>query len=195
MKRIGLIITAAGNSARFGGDKLGCSIDGVPMLERCLRLYAQEPLGARFCVRVVVMQSFRTEAAQLAQTLGYTVVYNDLPEEGMARSVRLGTEMMQKEQVDGAMYSVADQPYLKAETPQRLLDAFERAPDRIVAPCAEGHRGNPVVFPQDLLPLLAELEGDVGGSRVIRRNLERLQTVAVPREELTDIDTKAEVKK
>lgn len=195
MKRIGLVITAAGNSARFGGDKLGCSIDGMPMLERCLRLYAQEPLGARFCVRAVVLQSFRTDTARLAESLGYTVVYNDLPEEGMARSVRLGTEVMQKEQVDGAMYSVADQPYLKPETPQRLLDTFESMPDRIVAPCADGHRGNPVVFPRDLLSSLSELEGDVGGSRVIRRNLQRLQTVTVTREELTDIDTKAEVKK
>ena len=57
-----------------------------------------------------------------------------------------------------------------------------------------GQRGNPVIFPADLLGELAALTGDTGGGMVVKRHRERLLLVAAdsPRE-LFDVDTPADL--
>ncbi|MBQ5986469.1 MAG: nucleotidyltransferase family protein [Clostridia bacterium] len=186
--RIALVLLAAGNSRRFGGDKLQTPIDGVPMLLHALRLYTEEPLQERFCARILVTQQSRKSLAEEAERLGYTVVWNDAPEDGISRSIRLGTEAAKRSDPDGVLYSVADQPYLKADTVRRILDTFAVTNTQIVAPSFEGKRGNPVVFPKTFLPDLCALSGDVGGNVIIKRHPECLHIVAATERELMDID-------
>ena len=104
---------------------------------------------------------------------------------------QIGGEAAQDAQPRGLLFGVCDQPYLTRGTLLRLLAAFDRAPERIVAPCHAGRRGNPVIFPARFLPELGALSGDVGGSAVIRAHPEAL--LLVPAEdgrELADIDTR-----
>jgi CTP:molybdopterin cytidylyltransferase MocA len=88
---------------------------------------------------------------------------------------------------------VADQPNLKASTVEQLTKAFEREPDCIWAPEAGGKRGNPVLFPASLFEELLNVTGDRGGRQVIAAHEDLLRTVAVPPEELRDIDTKEDM--
>ena len=187
--RIALVLTAAGSSTRFGGDKLAYPIDGKPMLMHALELYAR--LSDRFSVRVIVLKPDAKERKEAALRLEYRVAENPHAERGMASSVVIGTEEALKSEQDGILYAVGDQPHVREETVLQLLSAFERDPDRIVAPIANGRRGNPVLFPKSLFPELLSLSGDVGGSQVIRRHGDLLTTVEVPAEELRDFDTRA----
>ena len=41
--KIALVLTAAGSSSRFGGDKLAYPIDGKPMLLHALELSEKDP--------------------------------------------------------------------------------------------------------------------------------------------------------
>ena len=52
--KIALVLTAAGSSSRFGGDKLAYPIDGKPMLQHALELYTR--LEDEFCMRVAVLK-------------------------------------------------------------------------------------------------------------------------------------------
>ena len=52
-----------------------------------------------------------------------------------------------------------------------------------------GVRGNPCIFPARFFPELTALEGDRGGSAVIRQYPERYLAVDVPPEALADVDT------
>ena len=189
-RRVSLVVLAAGQSLRFGGDKLKHEIDGVPMLLRALRLYAA--LSDRFCRRTVVLCPERACFQAEAEALGYRVVYNDRPADGQSRSVRLGALDAMQANPDGILFSVADQPYLTAKTVTAILDRFDGAPDRIVQPAANGRRGNPVLFPAACIEALCSLSGDVGGSAVIHSHPELLLTVEAAAKELMDIDRRTE---
>lgn len=187
-----LVILAAGISKRFGTDKRLHLVDGEPMLLRCLRLYDTPTLRKRLESRIVVLSGETEDFCHAAKQLGYRVVYNEAPERGIASSIRLGTEAAKETEPIGVLYSVADQPYLTERTVLRVLDAFEREQSRIVAPIANGKRGNPVVFPNEFLCDLERLEGDCGGSAVIRKHANRLLVVETEPKELEDIDWKTE---
>ncbi len=186
--KIALVLTAAGSSSRFGGDKLAYPIDGKPMLLHALELYTR--LADRFCRRVAVLKPDAGERKETAQRMGFVVAENPNAHEGMATSVVLGTLRASETDPDGILYAVGDQPRVKEETVRRLLETFERDPSRIVAPIANDKRGNPVLFPKALIPELLALTGDVGGSRVIAKHPELLVTVPATLEELQDFDVR-----
>lgn len=185
--RIALVLTAAGSSKRFGSDKLAYPIDGKPMLLHALELY--DRLSDRFVSRTIVLKTGAEERRMVAERMEYRVAENPEPERGIASSVVIGTEDALKSEPDGILYAVGDQPRVTEKTVLALLDAFHEDPTRIVAPIANDRRGNPVLFPKDLIPEMLSITGDVGGSQVIARHPERLTTVEVPLAELYDIDT------
>ena len=147
-----------------------------------------------FALRVLVTSADKEYLMEAARERGFAVVVNAAPEQGMSSSVRLGTaHICQTGAYDGILYAVADQPNLKASTVEQLTKAFEREPDCIWAPEAGGKRGNPVLFPASLFEELLNVTGDRGGRQVIAAHEDLLRTVAVPPEELRDIDTKEDM--
>ena len=161
--RIGCLVMAAGSGSRFGRNKLEAVVDGKTLLRRALEAV---PRGEFACV----------------------TVRNDRPEDGLSRTVRLGTEAMAS--CDAIMYQVADQPLLERDTVRREVELFRAHPDRIVGLGHNGVRGNPCLFPARFFPELLSLEGDVGGSAVIKRHLDDLLLFEAPETELRDVDTK-----
>lgn len=188
--KLACLLTAAGQSIRFGSDKLQLSIDGQPMGIHALDVLEEVP----FDRRVLVTSQDKSYLIQGAQARGFSVVINPDPSWGMSTSVRLGTaHILRSGAYDGILFAVADQPNLKADTVRRLVEAFATAPDCIWAPEAEGKRGNPVIFPASLFGELLEITGDRGGRQVILAHPELLRTVIVPAAELKDIDTKEDL--
>ena len=180
--RIGCLVMAAGSGSRFGRNKLEAVIDGKTLLRRALEAVPREEFA---CVTVVTQYD---GAAALAEEFGFTVVRNDRPEDGLSRTVRLGTEAMAG--CGAIMYQVADQPLLERDTVRREVELFRAHPDRIVGLGHNGVRGNPCLFPARFFPELLSLEGDVGGSAVIKRHLDDLLLFEAPETELCDVDTK-----
>ena len=187
--KLACILLAAGFSERYGDeDKLLAKIDGVPMLERMLRLYASVP----FAQRILVVRPEETAHIALAERYGFTAVHNDHARRGIGSSAAVGAGAVSAD-VDGALFSVADQPYLTRRTIERLTEAFKAHPNGIVAPSYAGRRGNPVLFSGVFLPAFRALDGDAGGGVILRNNIDKLVTVELEAEtELTDIDRKAE---
>ena len=180
--RIGCLVMAAGSGSRFGRNKLEAVIDGKTLLRRALEAVPREEFA---CVTVVTQYD---GAAALAEEFGFAVVRNDRPEDGLSRTVRLGTEAMAG--CGAIMYQVADQPLLERDTVRREVELFRAHPDRIVGLGHNGVRGNPCLFPARFFPELLSLEGDVGGSAVIKRHLDDLLLFEAPETELRDVDTK-----
>ncbi len=178
---LGCVIMAAGSGLRFGGNKLAQTIGGKPLYQRALEAVPPGVFGA------VVTVTQYDAVAVMAAAMGYRAVENRHPEWGVSHTIRLGLEALGP--CGGAMFMTADQPFLTAETVALLAGAFREKPDRIVAAAAGGRRGNPCVFPADLFPALLALEGDVGGSKIIRAHPDRLYLVEVPAIALADADT------
>lgn len=180
--KLGAVLMASGAAARFGSNKLLHPVDGVPMIERAMAAVPAELLD-RACV-----VSCYPQILALAQERGYSPVPNPDAAQGQSASVRLGLAALWD--MDGVLFSVCDQPWLRRESVERLLADFAAHPDCICALSWQGVRGSPAVFPRELFPALLALTGDRGGGGVIRANGDRLRLVeASAPTELQDIDT------
>lgn len=178
---IGCVLMAAGASSRFGADKLSARLGGVSLLRRAALAVPAERL------RAVALVTARPEGRALAEEFGFTLVENAEPGRGASLTVRLGLKAVRP--CAAALFMTADQPLLRRETVERLIDAWLAQPERIAALAHSGVRGNPCIFPARYFDELLALEGDRGGSAVIRRHPEALLLVEAAAEELADVDT------
>ena len=124
---------------------------------------------------------------ELAREMGFLSVENSRPDLGLSHTIALGMAHMQD--MDAVLFQVSDQPLLRRDSVERLVEVYRSHPDRLVALGHDGVRGNPCLFPASLFPELLALEGDHGGSAVIRRHEDRLLLVEASPRELTDVDT------
>ncbi|MEG1756701.1 MAG: nucleotidyltransferase family protein [Clostridia bacterium] len=187
--KIGCILLAAGFGKRFGGDKLMHIVNGQTMVAHACTLHSSLPYDAR----ILVSHPGDLAVQDCATTHGFFVVINERAPEGIGTSASRGIAALctLPDHFDGALFGVCDQPYLTVETVRRLLAAFALHPDRILALEQDGRRGNPVIFPHSMFAELSKLDGEHGGSTVVRLHPELLMTISVvTARELTDIDTK-----
>ena len=113
---------------------------------------------------------------------------NHHPDWGVSHTISLGLDAL--EDCDAALFLVSDQPLLERASVEGLLDLYCRHPACIAALGHNGIRGNPCLFPARFFPELRALQGDCGGSAVIRRHEDALLLYEVPAGQLTDVDTR-----
>ncbi len=190
-KDCGILLLAAGESRRYGGDKLLESIQGQPMYKYSLKHLEAFPE----CTRAVVTRFADIEAA--AEVQGIMTVKNDHPEEGISRSLRLGLQKLLEinPAMRGVLCMVCDQPYVKTDTIERMFVHAAGVSSCIVCAGNGERQGNPVWFGRDFFDELMALKGDVGGKQVVRRYPERVVVCAASVRELMDIDYKLGDKK
>ena len=186
-----LILLAAGQSVRFGSDKLKAVVEGEAMYESAISRFEAFHGFKSYVV------TGKEEITQVAEAAGCTVVCNKEPEKGISLSVKLGlTKAIEDAEENGTPLrgvSVCDQPRLKKSTIQRIINTAFHNPGKIV--CAgEGTRnGNPVLWDKRFFDKLLELDGDIGGKKILKENLDSLKIVPVQAGELQDIDRKEDL--
>ena len=177
--RIGCVIMASGLGKRFGGNKLMTDFHGSPMLQKALD--ATEGL---FFKRVVVTR--HESVAAFCRARNVDVVLHDLPHR--SDTVRLGLEALG--QLDACMFLPGDQPLLRRETVEKLLQSWQQNPNCMVRPIHEDTEGSPVLFPSWTFPELKNLPEGKGGGVVIKNHPQDLICVSVSDPfELADADT------
>ena len=183
--KVGCVVMAAGNARRFGANKLAAKLDGRSLIQRTL-----DAIPAKVFESVIIVTQY-PEIAELAQGYPFTVIHNEHPDFGISHTIKLGLpELMD---CDGVMFLVSDQPRLTQQSVAALTDFWRQQPDRIAALGHEGVRGNPCLFPARFFPELMALEGDHGGSTVIRRHPEALLLLETDAHQLADTDTPAQL--
>ncbi len=178
----GCLLMAAGKASRFGENKLTARFDGQSLFSLALAAIPKELFA-----RVTVVSQYPALLEEAART-GFDTILNDRPQDGISRTIRLGTQAMAD--CAGILYMVADQPLLRAGTVRRMVDVWRAHPECIAAAAHNGNRGNPCLFPARFFPELCALEADRGGSSVIRRHEDALLLVEAGERELFDCDTK-----
>lgn len=180
---VGCLLMAAGNATRFAANKLLSPFGGKLLIE-----WALEAIPAPLFRQVTVVTQY-PQVEQLARRAGFAVVRNSCPERGVSHTILLGVEAM--ERCDGILFMVADQPMLRRTSVERVVRAWQAQPDQIVSAAHGQRRGNPCAFPRRFFAELMHLQGDRGGSAVIRAHPDALQLVELPELELADCDTPA----
>ena len=188
-RQFGIVVLAAGLSRRYGGNKLlEERISEEPLYEVTLDKLS------RFsdCVCVVVTRFDEIEAA--AKQRGMVVVRNGVPELGISHSLHLGLLacLERNPYLRGVLFMVCDQPYLRAETMERMLEEGLAHPQAIVCASHEGRRGNPVLWDTCYMSDLLSLTGDAGGRQNIKKYQENVRLVECGEKELQDVDIRTE---
>lgn len=177
--KLGCVISAAGRSERFGGNKLLQILPEGTVLSYALRAVPRDRFEK--CVVVVIDDAVEREARRA----GYTV--RAYP--GGLKSDTVKTGLAAMPGLDGYMFVNADQPLLKKESLLRLISAFMARPDRAVRLSARGVPGNPVLFPGRFYDDLMGLTGDRGGSALIKSGICPADMLETEPAELLDADT------
>lgn len=92
--KTGLIMLAAGNSRRFGSNKLLHEIEGKPMYLHVLEQLLKVQKQTENCKLTVVTQY--PEIKKTAERYGAEVYLNPAPERGIASSLVMGLEASRK---------------------------------------------------------------------------------------------------
>lgn len=177
---IAIILEAAGNSSRYGSNKLlHIMDDGRPMICRML-----DNARAQQSPRLILVTQY-VEVAALAPD--FRVVINEHPELGISLSMQLGIEAAGD--ACAYMFCVCDQPWLTPETVSRLIDEYLSGNAGIVSLAWQGKMCNPKIFSSRYRDELMSLSGDTGGRQIISSHPDDLMLVeAGSFEETLDID-------
>lgn len=171
--RLSLVFAAAGMSNRMGVQKQLMRLsDGRSLAEFSLANY----LKIGFSEIKAVIGSSRTEVEGALSRFDdprISFIFNPDYEKGLGTSVAAGVRAL-SEDSDGCMIALADMPYVTSSMLESLVSCWEKDIKKIAAPCFEGRRGNPVIFPKSCFEELACLSGDRGGASVIKSRPELL---------------------
>lgn len=197
---IHIIYMAAGNSRRFGSNKLFYELDGKPMyrhlLERLVeikdrynKLKSDSPV-----IDITVVTRYREILDYCACIPDCHAVLSPDSEKGISHTIKAGIMAVQEQKKTGMqdyyMFAVADQPYLKNQSVIKLIENVleNKGNKRLVfSLCCGDAVGNPCVFHSSLIPQLLSLEGDKGG-RSVAKKYDCVYVNIADERELMDID-------
>jgi molybdenum cofactor cytidylyltransferase len=187
--RVGAVILAAGRSTRMGEAKQLLPLGENTVLEQTLG----NVRGAAIDEIVLVLGS---SAETIRQQLpipaieGLKVVVNQNYSLGMASSLRAGLSAVDPH-IDAALIVLADQPFVRPETLDRIVDQHLSSGAQIVIPLYRGFRGNPVLLDRSVFPEVMALDLDFGCRAIFGNHLEGIVKVEVDDVGiLLDIDNK-----
>jgi molybdenum cofactor cytidylyltransferase len=78
---------------------------------------------------------------------------------------------------DGVLFLAGDQPFIRSELIDALIERFENSHALIVAPSFQGQPRNPLLFRRDLFPNLLKLTGNRGARALFEKNRDRAELV------------------
>jgi molybdenum cofactor cytidylyltransferase len=158
------------------------------MLEGVLKVLRQTKVDRV----VVVLGGSEREVLKTVRFQKEEVVFNPGYASGMSSSLRAGLAAL-SDNADAVIVVLADQPFVKAETIDRLIDAYRDSKALVVVPVYRTTRGNPVLLRRALFPRIMAIEGDVGARTVVEENKDAVLEVAVGDEGVVmDLDTPAD---
>jgi len=78
---------------------------------------------------------------------------------------------------DGVLFLAGDQPFIRSELIDALIERFENSHALIVAPSFQGQPRNPLLFRRELFPDLLKLTGDRSGRALLEKNRDKAELV------------------
>ena len=153
------ILLAAGESRRFGDDKLLARLGSRPILDFSAAALAQSHASTL----IAIVPAASAERRRISEAYGFSPV---LSEGGpMSDSLRLGVKAAQAAGAYAALIALADMPFIPAEHYSALFAAV--GDTGIAFTAAEVTRAPPAIFDRRWFSHLLGLTGDAGARSVL----------------------------
>jgi molybdenum cofactor cytidylyltransferase len=171
---ISAVVLAAGSARRMGEQKLLLPFRGKAVLEWVLESVAASDVSEVVCV----VPNLELLPPRIAISSNNKLLWlvNLAADAGQSTSVIAGLWAIDPNS-EGALFVVGDQPMIRAELINALIERLERTTALIVAPGYNGQTRNPVLFRREIFPELLELSGDRGGRALIEKYQDRTEIV------------------
>lgn len=172
--RIGAVVLAAGTSSRMGEAKQLLRVGERTLLQQVI-----ENVRGAGVDEIVLVLGHRAETIQESvRSENVKIVVNQDYREGMGTSLRTGVAALSPE-ADAAFIVLADQPFVRPETLQRIAEEYRKSDAQIVIPMYKGFRGNPVLLNRSVFPEVMALKGDIGCRAIFGSHADGIVKVAV----------------
>ena len=159
---IGVLLLAAGRSIRYGSDKRSVVLpSGKTMLHTTLDAIEKSGFPVLVCLSPDDQEIGKTIVAR-----GLNRVLCKTAAQGMGHTLAEGVAHLPA--WDGVLVALADMPFIQAATYRQVAAAVK--PHTICRPECNGRPGHPVGFGKQYFQELAEMSGDEGARRMLRRN-------------------------
>lgn len=199
--KVNIILLAAGNSRRFGSNKLMTEFKGKAIYQYTFdvgKAVGEWLIKNMVDYNIITVSQYR-EILVEAQKSGHLAIENHQPELGISHSIKLALkacgeidgrgDLTEYDKVD-YMFFVCDQPLLYSESAIKLIEAYKKSDKSMGCLAHKNRLGNPCIFNSKYIPDLLQLEGDVGGKKIILLNQSTTLTVeSYDEKELFDIDS------
>jgi molybdenum cofactor cytidylyltransferase len=182
----GIIILAAGASARLGEPKQQLLYKGKTLLQ-----HAVDAAVESMAQLVIVVLGANAEVIKNDITKhGVTVIHNKDWEEGMASSIRAGIKELQKSSpdIDDAILMLCDQPFVDAALLNSLMLNKHPTSKPIIACAYNNTVGPPALFDKTYFNALLSLNGQEGAKKLLMKYRDKVFTIRFDKGAI-DIDT------
>jgi len=179
-------VLAAGNSVRFGENKLLFEFEGQPLFSHVLKQLNQAD------IHICVVTQYE-QIAEYCRSEEIPYVLSPQSRAGISYSIKAAVNYFRELGAEDLVFTAADQPYLKAETVRTLTAARRDSGKGLGSLMTDGHPSNPTIFGCQYFDELLTLEGDAGGRKIIKRHQDDCVLVEGDSRELSDIDFKSQV--
>ena len=182
------IIMASGFSSRMEKNKLLLEVDGIKIIERVITSCKNSLLDE------IILVYRLAEIKDIGESYGIKTVFNPLAHLGQSSAVILGVKSSKPS--NGYMFLVGDQPFLKTQVINRLIQEYSKDDRMIIVPYYNEHIGMPIIFPNRHKDDLLIVKGDKGGREIIENNEHFVKRIYF-KDELSgmDIDTMEDLEK
>ncbi|OUQ59513.1 hypothetical protein B5E58_03505 [Tyzzerella sp. An114] len=190
--KIDIILMAAGNSTRFGENKLLYNFKGKTLFEIALDNIIEGFSNSEHLWSVIVVTQYNeiidiVSKYKNKKNNNIYAVYSPESVNGVSFTVKNG---LKNACGDFYMFAVCDQPFMKSKSYLRLFNETLKSKKSIGTMIFEGQEGNPVVFKNIYRDELLSLSGDRGGRNVLKKHRDEVYFCEAENiEELLDADT------
>ena len=172
------IILAAGESVRFGQTKQLVRLKEKYLVEWVLDAALHSQLTSVVLVLGHEHQKIiKALGAKLDQSK-LEVIINHQYHEGQSTSLKVGLNHF-KDDFSAVMYLLGDQPMLKPDNIDQLLERFGASDKQICVPVYQGQRGNPTIFKRQVFEEILQIKGDIGARSIIDKDKARVLRIDI----------------
>ncbi len=181
--RVSCVLLAAGESRRFGTNKLLLPFRGTNVISCALNVYDRPEIAER-----VVVTGNHTDDVMAGVNDPYVKwVINPHPEMETGSSLRIGLQNV-SEDFHAVIIAHGDMPLVRRETVSAMLRMFQR--DSIVIPRHQNRKGHPVLLDRRIADKCLDPIPEIPLRHVIRLHESKIIYLDTDDEGvLTDIDT------
>jgi molybdenum cofactor cytidylyltransferase len=192
VKKIGIVILAAGQSSRMGTPKQLLTYNGNSLIDKVI----DTAISSNLSPVVLVLGAFKAEIEVNILRDGISIVENTQWNEGMAGSVRIGLEKLIEisPNIEGVIFMVCDQPFVNTEILEALIKIQAETGFDAAACRYNGKIGTPALLLKSHFNALFQLKGDTGARKILLENSEKVAIVDFDAG-IFDIDTPEDYQK